>query len=430
MTPVERAARRTFRSLHTRNFRLYFLGQVVSGTGSWVEMVAQAWLVLKLTGSGVALGVTLALQFAPMLLAGAWGGVIADRLDKRKLLVLTAASSAGVSVVLGTITATGVVETWMVYVLAVATGLVTAVDNPTRRSFVPELVPADDVANAVGLNSSVFTAARVIGPAIAAVVIATVGVAWCFLLNAVSFGAVIVALLAMRPTELRGAAPVPRRKRQMREGFAYAWHNRPVRTALLVTAVIGTLAFNYQVVMPLMAEDVFGGDAATLGTLMAVIGLGSFVGALWTAHFGRASERVLFYAVFGLGVATLAATFAPTLPIEIVVLPAVGVASMVVIAMATAVCNEETAPEFRGRVMALFGIAFLGSTPIGGPLIGWVSEAVDPRAGLAIGGIAALATAAVMAAASHHGNTVGTADDHVVTIEPADLDLATGYVRR
>ena len=428
MTTVERAARRTFRSLTNRNFRLYLFGQVVSGTGSWMQMVAQAWLVLRLTDSGVALGLTLALQFAPTLLAGAWGGVVADRVDKRKLLVLTAAVSAALALVLGVVTAAGIVEVWMVYVLAVALGLVTAVDNPARRSFVPEMVPPEDVANAVGLNSSVFTAARVVGPALAALIIATFDVAWCFIINGLSFTAVIVALLAMRPRELRPSVPVPRQKRQLREGFAYAWHNRPVRLALLVVAIIGTLAFNYQVVLPLMAEDAFGGDAGTFGTMMAALGAGSLVGALWTAHFGRASERVMLFAVLGLGVTTLAATLAPNLPLEFAVLPMVGLASMVVISMATAVCNEETAPEFRGRVMALFAIAFLGSTPIGGPFIGWVSESIGPRAGLGIGAVAALATAALVALARHRARSAD--DERVVAVDAADLELATGYVRQ
>jgi MFS family permease len=172
--------------------------------------------------------------------------------------------------------------------------------------------------------------------------------------------------------------------------------------ALLVTAIIGTLAFNYQVVLPLMATEEFGGDAGTFGTMMAVLGAGSLVGALWTAHFGRASERVMLLAVLSLGVTTMAASLAPSLPLEIVVLPMVGLSSMVVLSMATAVCNEATAPEFRGRVMALFAIAFLGSTPIGGPLIGWVSQAIGPRSGLAIGGVAALVTAAVALTARHH----------------------------
>ncbi|MEX2255419.1 MAG: MFS transporter [Acidimicrobiia bacterium] len=395
MTPIERAARRTFHSLQTRNFRLYFLGQVISGTGSWMQLVAQAWLVLRLTHSGVALGLTLALQFAPILLAGAWGGVIADRVDKRKLLIGTAAASGALALVLGAVTATGVVEVWMVYALAVSLGLVTAVDNPARRSFVPEMVPATDVANAVGLNSTVFTAARVVGPAIAGAVIPTLGVAWCFVLNGVSFVAVILALRAMHSSELSPAPVVERGRRQLRAGFQYAWSSRPVRLALVVTAIIGTLAFNYPVVLPLMATEEFGGDAATFGIMMALLGAGSLVGALWVAHFGRASTRIMLRATLALGITMTAATLAPGLVTELLVLPTVGLTSMILLSMATAVCNEETAPEMRGRVMALLSIAFLGSTPIGGPLVGWVSEALGPRAGLGIGAIAALATGIV-----------------------------------
>jgi MFS family permease len=418
VSPVTRAARRTFRSLRTRNFRLYFLGQIVSGTGSWMQMVAQAWLVLGLTHSGVAVGTTLALQFTPTLLAGAWGGVVADRVDKRRLLVVTAGASGALALVLGAVTLAGVVEVWMVYVLAMGLGLVTAVDNPARRSFVPEMVPDDDVPNAVGLNSTVFTAARVVGPAVAGIVIATIGVGWCFVLNAVSFAAVIVALDAMRPSELRPAPAVSRGRRQLREGVRYAWRNRPVRLALVVTAVIGTLAFNFQVVMPLMAREVFGGDAATFGMMMALLGAGSLAGALWVSHFGRASMRVMLRATLALGVAMTAAALAPTLATELLVLPAVGVTSMVLLSMATAVCNAKTAPELRGRVMALFSIAFLGSTPIGGPLVGWISEAIDPRAGLAIGALAALVTAAF--AYLWWRRTTPS----VIAVQPTDVALA------
>jgi MFS family permease len=418
VTPVERAARRTFLSLRTRNFRLYFVGQVVSGTGSWMQMVAQAWLVLRLTHSGVAVGTTLALQFVPILLAGAWGGVVADRVDKRRLLIVTAAAAGALALILGVITATDVVEVWMVYALAVALGLVTAVDNPARRSFVPEMVPPADIANAVGLNSTVFTAARVIGPALAGVIIATAGVAWCFVLNGLSFVAVILALRAMRPAELRPAPVVERGGRQLREGLRYAWGNGPVRLALVVTAIIGTLAFNYQVVLPLLAREEFGGNAATYGTMMAMIGVGSLAGALWVAHFGRASTRIMLHATLALGVALLAAALAPSIATELLVLPAVGLTSMVLLSMATAVCNEETAPELRGRVMALFSIAFLGSTPIGAPIVGWVSEVVGPRAGIGIGAVAALATAAVATAVHRRG------EETVVTLSTTDVALA------
>ena len=392
MTPVERAARRTFHSLRTRNFRLYFFGQVVSGTGTWLQLVAQSWLVLQLTHSAFAVGVTLAIQFTPMLLAGAWAGVLVDRLDKRRVLIFTAAAAGGLALALGTISALGIAQVWMVYLLALGLGAVTALDNPARRAFVPEMVPATDVANAVGLNSTVFTASRVIGPAIAGLVIATLGVEWCFFINAVSFGAVIWALAAMRTSDLRPSRVVPRAPHQLRDGLRYAWRNGPVRRALVVTGIVSLLAFNYQVVMPSLARVEFGGDAATFGTMMAMLGLGSLVGALWMAHFGRASTRILIGATIALGIAMTAAALAPTLAIELAVLPLVGVSSMVLLSMATAICNEETAPELRGRVMALMGIAFLGSTPIGGPFIGWVSQTVGPRAGLAIGAAAALVT--------------------------------------
>jgi MFS family permease len=417
MTSVERAARRTFHSLRTRNFRLYFLGQVISGTGSWMQLVAQAWLVLRLTHSGFAVGVTLGLQFAPMLLFGAWAGVLVDRLDKRRLLVGTAAASGVLALVLGLVTVAGVVEVWMVYALAFGLGVVTALDNPGRRAFVPEMVPEADVANAVGLNSTVFTAARVIGPAIAAGVIALAGVAWCFLFNAASFIAVIWALVLMRPAELRAAVPVQRARRQLREGLRYSWTNEPVRLALFLTAIVGTFAFNFQVVMPLLAKDTFGGDAALYGTMMAVLGTGSLLGALWVAHFGRASSRIMIGSTVALGVAMSASAVAPTLAVELAVLVAVGLTSMVMLSMATAVCNEETAPEYRGRVMALFGVAFLGSTPIGGPLVGWVSEFLGPRAGVGVGAVASLLAAGAALALMRQ-------PEEPVLVDARDLALA------
>jgi len=417
VTPIERAARRTFHSLRTRNFRLYFLGQVISGTGSWMQFVAQSWLVFRLTHSGVAVGITLGLQFAPMLLAGAWAGVLVDRLDKRKLLIATAAASGVLALVLGLVTVAGVAQVWIVYALATGLGVVTALDNPGRRAFVPEMVPPADMANAVGLNSTVFTAARVIGPAVAGVVIAGVGVGWCFLLNAASFAAVIWALAAMRPSELRPSPPLAPAKRQLRDGLRYAWHNRPVRTALLLTAVIGTFTFNYQVVLPLLVRQEFGGGAGTFGALLAVLGCGSLVGALVVAHYGRASMRITIGTTILLGVAMTAAAFAPSLGTEMAVLPVVGLTSMVMLAMATAVCQEETAPEFRGRVMALFGVAFLGSTPIGGPIVGWVSETLGPRAGLGIGAVAALVAGIATFIAYRR-------TDEVVPIDASEIALA------
>lgn len=419
MTPVERATRRTFRSLRTRNFRLYFLGQVISGTGTWLQFIAQSWLVFRLTHSGVAVGLTLALQFTPMLLLGAWGGLLVDRLDKRRVLVFTAAASGALALALGLVTVAGAAEVWMVYALAFALGIVTAIDHPARRAFVPEMVPVRDVANAVGLNSTVFTTARVIGPAIAGILIASVGVGWCFIANAVSYVAVVWALGAMRSSELRRSTPVPAGSRQLREGLQYAWGNRPVRLALLMTAVVATLAFNFQVVLPLLARRELGGDAETFGTLMALLGAGSLAGALWVSHYGRASTRVMTTASFALTASMAAAALAPTLAVEMAVLPVVGLTSMILIAMATAICNEQTAPELRGRVMALFGIAFLGSTPIGGPLIGWIAQTAGPREALWVGALAALTAGAVAVAATRHRNLEETS----ATARPGTDDL-------
>jgi MFS family permease len=365
-----------------------------------MQLVAQSWLVLRLTDSGVALGMTLALQFAPTLVIGPWAGVIVDRIDKRRLLAMTTVVEGVLALVLGVVTVVGAVDVWMVYVLATLLGIVTAFDNPGRRAFVAELVAERDVANAVGLNSTVFTAARVVGPAVAAALIASVGVAWCFLVNAASYGAVLVALLAMRPSELRRTSPIAPGKRQLREGLRYVRANAPVLRALVTVAVVSTFAFNFQVVMPLFAERELAGGAATYGSLMAALGLGSLAGALGVAYAGRASGRALAVSAIVLGVALSATAAAPTQAVALGALPVVGAGMMVLLAMATAICNEEAAPAYRGRVMALFAVAFLGSTPIGGPLVGWISQTVGARAGLLVGAFAALATGTALIARS------------------------------
>ena len=421
MSPLERAARRTFHSLRTRNFRLYLIGQVVSSAGSWMQFAAQSWLVLRLTDSGAAVGITIGLLFAPLLIAGAWAGVLIDRLDKRRLLIGTSCAAGLVALVLSIVTVTDVVEVWMVYVLAAALGVVTALDNPARRAFVPELVPEGDVANAIGLNSSVFTIARIIGPGLGGLVIAGVGVGWCFLVNAASFGAVIWSLKAMRTDELRTPPPIAHARGQLREGLRYAWDNRPVRVALMLTAIIGTFTFNYQVVIPLLVRRELGGGPEMFGMLLAVLASGSFIGALAVAHYGKASLRITLLTTLVLGAAMTAAALAPTLGTEIAVLPFVGVSSMVMLAMATAVCQEATAPEFRGRVMALFGVAFLGSTAIGSPIVGAVSEALGPRAGLGVGAVAAVAAGLVafVMARRPHDEVAVDVDDVAVAEDPA-----------
>jgi MFS family permease len=403
VTRLLRAARITFRSMSVRNYRLYFAGQLISTTGTWMQSIAQAWLVLQITGSGVALGVTVALQFLPVLLVGAWGGLVADRVDKRRLLVGTQAAAGVLALVLGTVAALGVVQLWMIYVLALGLGAVNALDNPARRAFVVEMVGAEHVSNAVSLSSAMFMAARVIGPAIAGLVIAGFGVSWCFFANGVSYSAAVIAFLAMRENEFFSVEPVPKRKGQLREGLRYAWSTPALRLVLVLTAVIGTLAFNFQVVLPLLAKQTFSGGADTLGVLYASMSIGSVLGALVSAHEARATQRFVLGAALAFGAALVAAALAPTFGVELLVLVPVGAAGIAFTAMANGVLQTETAPEMRGRVAALFTVAFLGSTPIGGPIIGLVSQQLGPRAGLWVGGIATLAvTVAAMAAIRRH----------------------------
>ncbi|HEV3136070.1 MAG TPA: MFS transporter [Acidimicrobiia bacterium] len=395
MTRLWRAARVTFRSMSVRNYRLYFAGQLISTTGTWMQSIAQAWLVLQITGSGVALGVTVALQFLPVLLVGAWGGLVADRVDKRRLLVGTQAAAGLLALVLGTVTALGVVQLWMIYVLALGLGAVNALDNPARRAFVVEMVGDEHVSNAVSLSSAMFMAARVIGPAIAGLVIAGFGVSWCFFANGVSYSAAVIAFLAMRENEFFSVEPVPKQKGQLREGLRYAWSTPALRLVLVLTAVIGTLAFNFQVVLPLLAKQTFSGGADTLGVLYASMSIGSVIGALVSAHEARATRRFVLGAALAFGAALVAAALAPTFALELLVLVPVGAAGIAFTAMANGVIQTETAPEMRGRVAALFTVAFLGSTPIGGPIVGWVSQQVGPRAGLWVGAVATLAVTVV-----------------------------------
>lgn len=390
---LRRVTGRTFRSMTVRNFRLYFIGQFVSATGTWMQAIAQMWLVLRLTESGVALGITTALQFTPMLVAGAWGGVVADRVDRRRLLIATQALSALLALALGVITAAGAVELWMIYGLAFALGIVTALDNPARRAFLSEMVGTEHISNAVSLSSALFTGARVFGPALAGVIIAVAGASWCFYANAASYLAAITAFLLMRRDEFVPVAKVPRAPGQLREGLRYAWSNPPVRLALVMTAVIGTLAFNSQVVLALLARTTFGGDAGTYGALYAVLSVGAVAGALVAAHQRRATRRFLLAAAAAYGALLLVAAAAPTLTLELAVLVPTGAAGVAFVAMANGVLQTHTDPAMRGRVMALFSVAFLGSTPIGGPIVGGVSQAFGARAGLALGGVAAVATA-------------------------------------
>lgn len=392
---VRRVAVETFSSLRVRNYRLYFAGQVVSVSGSWMQRVAQSWLVLHLTGSGIALGLVSALQFLPILLFGAWGGLVVDRIDKRRLLMVTQSLMGLLALILGVVTLTGLVQLWMVYMMALLLGAVTAVDNPGRQSFVMELVGRRQVSNAVSLNSAVFTASRIVGPAMAGVLITAVGTGWCFVLNAASFGGVLMALVAMEAGQLERVAPSPRAQGQLMEGLRYVWSRPDLRTPLALLAVVGTLALNFTVVLPLLARNTFHGDASTYGTLFSVLGAGSLAGALFTASRREPSVRLLVGALGFFGLFMLGAAAAPTLPLEILALIPMGVAALAFQTTTTSLIQLRCEPALRGRVMALYSVVFLGTTPIGAPAVGWVAQNFGPRAGLALGGAAVLVAALI-----------------------------------
>lgn len=388
-----RSLRRTFAALRVRNFRIYIVSQFVSFSGTWAQALAMSWLVLELTDSGTALGTVTAMQFVPILLLGPYGGTIADRVDKRRLILWTHSINAALALTLGVITLTGVVELWMVYTLAAAFGVVTAVDNPTRQIFLMELVGAELVSNAVTLNSVVVNTARVIGPAIGGVLIATVGIGLCFVVNSVSYMAVILALLVIRTEELDPVARTRRAPGQLRAGFAYVRGDVTLRTTLIVLAIVGTLGYEFNVTLPLLAERTFDGGASELAALTALMGAGAVMGGLTIAARGKPSPQVLSSTATAFGVSMLVLSLTPTIATAYVVIIAVGATSIAMIAAANAVLQLYSAPHMRGRVMSLFTVAVIGSTPIGGPIVGWIGEHVDPRAAILVGGLAALSAA-------------------------------------
>ncbi len=379
-----------FRSLAVPNYRRYFVGQVISISGNWMQMVAEMWLVLRLTNSSFAVGLTAALQFVPMLLVGVWGGLLADRMSKRRLLTVTQTLMALPALTLWVLTSTGSVRVWMVFALVFARGSVNAIDNPGRQSFVMEMVGRDRVVNAVSLNSLIVQSARIIGPALAGAVIATVGVAPCFLINTLSFGAMLIALRMIDPSALHATKRSGRGPGQLRSALRHVARTPQLRVPLAVMALVGTLSFNFQVILPLMARFAFHGSAVTYATLTAAMAVGAVAGALVAGARQRVDSRLLAGAGAAFGTFTLAAAAAPSLTLEIVALAIAGAASVTFAAGINSTLQLAAAPAMRGRVMALYSVVFLGSTPIGGPLAGWLAGAAGPRSALILAGAAAL----------------------------------------
>jgi MFS family permease len=393
------AIRHSFNSLEVPNYRRYFLGQLISLSGTWMQTVAAIWVILSLTGSGVAVGLTTALQFLPMLLIGAWGGLLADRIPKRRLLIATQALMAIPALGLFAVTATGVVAPWMVYLAVFAMGSVNAIDNPTRQSFVIEMVGPDRVVNAVSLNSVIVQAARIVGPALAGILIATVGVVPCFALNALTFVAMILALWRMDPSRLQAPPPARHERAAIRAGLRYVLRTPELLVPLALMALVGTLGFNFQVVLPLLAKFSFESGAMTYATLVSAMAVGSIIGALVNGHRGRTGPRLIAAGSLAFGVSALLAALMPTLAFEVPALMLLGAASVTFAATINSTLQLAVVPEMRGRVMALYSVVFLGSTPIGGPLTGWLAQSYDPRIALLLAAASGL-TAAWVARAS------------------------------
>ncbi|POX39465.1 MFS transporter [Streptomyces sp. Ru73] len=386
----------TFSSLRNRNYRLFATGQVVSNTGTWMQRIAQDWLVLSLTGSSAAVGITTALQFLPMLLFGLYGGVIADRLPKRKLLLMTQSAMGLTGLALAVLTLTGQVQVWHVYLVAFVLGLVTVVDNPARQSFVSEMVGPDDLRNAVSLNSANFQSARLVGPAVAGVLITAVGSGWAFMLNGLSFIAPIIGLLMMRSAELYPGKVVPRGKGQLREGLRYVAGRPDLIWPIVLVGFIGTFGFNFPIWLTAFVDKVYHSGAGTYGLLNTLMAAGSLAGALLAARRVTSRLRLLVGAALLFGVLEITASLAPTFWLYAVLLVPIGMCGLTINVTANSSVQLATDPAMRGRVMSLFMMVFMGGTPLGAPLVGWITDEFGARIGFLTGGaVSALAAVGV-----------------------------------
>jgi MFS family permease len=395
MSPaLRRVSRTTFAAMAVPNYRLYLAGQATSLVGTWMQMAAQAWLVLTLTHSATDLGLIVALQTLPVLILGPYGGVIADRVDKRKAMIGLQAMMGIQALTLGLLTVTHSEHLWEIGALALILGLNNAFENPARQSFMLELVGSEHLRNAVSLNSTMVNVARILGPGIGGLMIAAVGTGWCFLFNAVSFIAVINSLTRMDRTALTPLTPSPRAKGQLRDGLRYVRHEPKLALPLAMAAIVGCLAFEFQVSLPYMASHGLHVGSAGYGFMTAAMGVGAVIGGLGMAARGKIGSYALIIAALAYGVTMTFSAIAPDLALELVALAFVGGASVVFMSMTNATLQLRAAPEMRGRVMALWFVSFQGSTPIGGPIVGALMASYGARSGLGIGAVACFAVAA------------------------------------
>jgi MFS family permease len=380
----------TFASLDIRNYRIYASGAFISNIGTWMGRVAQDWLVLtELTDhSSTALGIVTGLQFLPFLLLAPWAGMIADRYPKRRILAITQTSLALSSLALGLLVVTGSAELWRVYAIALFTGVATAVDNPARQTFVSEMVPRDKLANAVSLNSASFNAGRLVGPGVAGLTIAAFGTGWTLLLNTLTFVAVLLALTAMRTSDLRPAPALARGKGAIREGIAYVRSRPDIQLVMVLVFVLGTFGMNFQITTALMATKEFGKGPQEYGLLGSVMAIGSLTAALLSARRARPRLAILLLALVGFTISSGLAALAPTYVLFALALVPVGLTALTALTTANAMVQLSVDPAMRGRVMALYMAIFMGGTPLGAPLIGWIGDVAGPRWTVGIGTIA------------------------------------------
>jgi len=376
----------TFRAFHVRNFRLYASGAIISNIGTWMQRVAQDWLVLELTHSGTALGIVTGLQFLPALLVSPYAGLIADRFPKRKVLTITQLAMGAIALILGTMTVTGLVQTWHVYALAFLFGIGTAFDAPTRQAFVVEMVGKEELSNAVGLNSASFNAARLIGPGLAGLLIHWIGTGPVIIINGVSYAAVILSLHLMRSSELHTPKVAAREKGMIRDGMRYLWRRPDLMMVLVAVFFAGTFGLNFQMTSALMATQAFHKGAGEYGILGSILAIGSLAGALLAARRVRTRARLVIGAALAFGVMDIVSGLMPTYLSFAVVLPLVGFTALTMLTAANATMQLGIEPTMRGRVMALYMTVLMGGTPIGSPLIGWVGQEFGARWSLIAGG--------------------------------------------
>jgi MFS family permease len=404
LTAPQGAAPSTLASLRVRNFRLYWVGQVVSQVGTWLSLTAVSWVVLtQLHGNGTDIGVVAAAQFLPTLLVGTWAGVVADRRNVRHLLLITQSASLVVAIVLAGLAFAGRLDLWIVIALVALQGLATAFDNPARQAFLGELVGPELVPNAVAINAAGFNCARVAGPAIAGLLIEVVGTRTCFALNAVSYLAALVGLLAIDRAELHLRPVVVRAKGQIRQGLRYALDVPVLRITLLTMAVVGTVSMNFTVLIPLLARTTFGTGATVFGLLTTSMGVGSVIGSLRAARRQEPTLTQLSKASFALGLAMVATALSPTVLVAMIALAICGVCVMAFLATANSLLQLNSRPDIRGRVMALYIVLFIGTSPVGGPIVGVIAQALGSRASFVYGGLGALVGGVL---ARYHGKAL------------------------